>query len=178
MNNLLDLLKTKQKVDTLIENHINNLTINEFNTLNENLSKVGMAGLKLAGTYAKAANRVASKKVLKTGTKATRFVINAIDDAIDKRHALLKGKDAADIAKFKGDIKSEVIDSIKTGKQGIKDLPKNMKARPYTTAGVGATLGVYAKLKSDQLKKKKEEEIQKNKSIFDKAKDKAKKYYT
>lgn len=176
MNNLLELLKAKQEVDTLIENHINKLTVNEFNVLNENLAKVGMAGLKLAGTYAKSANRVASKKVLKTGTKATRFVINAIDDALDKRHTLLKGKDAADIAKFKGDIKSEVIDSIRTGKQGIKDLPKNMKSRPYTTAGVGVTLGVYGKLKHDQLKKKKEDEIQKNKSILDKAKDKANRY--
>jgi hypothetical protein len=176
MNNLLELLEAKQEVDMLIENHINNLTVNEFNILNENLAKFGMTGLKLAGTYAKSANRNVSKKVLQTGTKATRFVINAIDDAIDKRHTLLKGKDAADIAKFKGDIKAEVIDSIKTGKKNIKDLPKNMKARPYTTAGVGVTLGVYGKLKHDQLKKKKEAEILKNKSIFDKAKDKANRY--
>lgn len=176
MKKLLEMLEMKNKVDLLIEKRLDKLPDNELIQLHENILKLGAAGAKLGGTVFGAGKRKVTNKVLKTGTKATRFVINAIDDALDKRNLLAKGKTRADITKYKTDIKNEVIDSLKTGKQNIKDLPKNMKNRPYTTAGVGMTLAAYAKIKSDQLKKKKEES--QKKSIIDTAKDKAKKYYT
>lgn len=180
MNKLLRLIQRRNKINKLIESKLNNMSIDDIEVLNENLIKLGKAGLGLAGAYTKSGTHKISNKGIKSGINLTRnagrFMINAIDDAVDKWSTGVKTANKAKIQTLKKDIKDEVIDSIKTGRQNIKDLPKNMRDRPYTTAGVATTLGGYAAVKRNQIKKKREQEAKEKQKMINKIKEKLNSY--
>lgn len=168
MNNLVELLEMQAEVEALIQEAVSELTVNEFNMLQEAGLTTLISRMSGHGTNAVKVVKKFGKNVMggnKGRIKELNLKIRAADRAIKSAETNPAIKDISDFILDK----EVATKKLKMHKDAIR------KARTQAAAGtIGLTAtGVAGKKYSD---KKKAAEIEKNKSIIDKAKDKLRKY--